>query len=264
VVDSSERFLPRPRVGLSAGAHHDGDLLPKQEELMEEFGVSKPALREALRILETEGLVEVRRGNVGGAVVRIPQPEGAAYTLGLVLQARRVPFAEIGTALQHLEPVCAGLCAGRPDRKKTVVPALRAAQRELRHAVKQDDSQAVLAAARGFHESLVSYCGSETLIVLVGTLEALWTAQARAIGASAAAAGRQHDPAFRAETIEAHEEILRSVDNGDIDVATRSARLHLGSARLHPDPAPLDQPVEAAVVRDHYFRTGYSKNGTPK
>lgn len=276
MLDGRERFLPRPRVGLSdavadqlrtrilAGAHHDGDLLPKQEELMEEFGVSKPALREALRILETEGLVEVRRGNVGGAVVRIPQPEGAAYTLGLVLQARGVPFAEIGTALQHLEPVCAGLCAGRADRKKTVVPALRASQRQLRQAVKRDDAAGVLGAARGFHESLVTHCGSETLIVLVGTLEALWTAQARAIGDSAAAAGRQHDPAFRAQTIEAHDDILGNVDNGDIDLATKSARLHLENAHLHPDPAPLDQPVEAATVRDHYFRSSYSKNGTTK
>jgi DNA-binding FadR family transcriptional regulator len=276
VADGPDRFLPRPRVGLSeavadqlrsrilAGAHHDGDLLPKQEELMEEFGVSKPALREALRILETEGLLEVRRGNVGGAVVRIPQPEGAAYTLGLVLQARQVPFTEIGVAVQQLEPVCAGLCAARPDRKRTVVPALRSSQRDLRQAIKRDDADAVLRASRGFHETLVTQCGSETLIVLVGTLEALWTAQARAIGDSAAAAGHRHDPAFRVQTIEAHEELLRDIDDGDIDLATKSARIHLQNARLHAQALPLDQTVHAATVRDHYFRTSYSKNGSSK
>ena len=47
----------------------DGDLLPRQELLVEQFNVSLVSLREALRILETEGLVSVRRGNRGGAVV---------------------------------------------------------------------------------------------------------------------------------------------------------------------------------------------------
>src|ERR1700694_2827208 len=41
----------------------DGDLLPRQELLVEQFNVSLVSLREALRILETEGLVSVRRGN---------------------------------------------------------------------------------------------------------------------------------------------------------------------------------------------------------
>ncbi|WP_422331067.1 FadR/GntR family transcriptional regulator, partial [Rhodococcus sp. (in: high G+C Gram-positive bacteria)] len=41
--------------------------LPTQEQLVRDFGVSYPSIREALRILETEGLVTVRRGNVGGA-----------------------------------------------------------------------------------------------------------------------------------------------------------------------------------------------------
>ena len=117
-----------------SGDVQDGEMLPKQEELAEIYGVSKIALREALRILETEGLLEVRRGNVGGAVVHIPQPDAASYTLGLVLQARHVPFSEVGTALTHLEPVCAGLCAARKDRRRTVLPALRTAQRELRHS----------------------------------------------------------------------------------------------------------------------------------
>ena len=42
-----------------------GDRLPTQDQLVREFGVSYPSVREALRILETEGLVTVRRGSVG-------------------------------------------------------------------------------------------------------------------------------------------------------------------------------------------------------
>src|SRR6201997_2381011 len=94
----------------------DGDLLPRQEVLVEQFNVSLVSLREALRILETEGLVSVRRGNRGGAVVHAPAKASAAYMLGLLLQSDYVPLADLGTALQELEPMCAALAARRPDR----------------------------------------------------------------------------------------------------------------------------------------------------
>jgi GntR family transcriptional regulator, transcriptional repressor for pyruvate dehydrogenase complex len=275
VVDQQERFVRRPRVGLAeevadqlrrrllSGELKEGDMLPKQENLMEAYGVSKVALREALRILETEGLVEVRRGNVGGAVVHIPQPDAAAYTLGLVLQARQVSFVEVRTALLHLEPVCAGLCAGRSDRKKKVVPGLRASQRALRKAIAADNSTETVSAIRGFHEAIVNSCGNETLIVVVGTLEAIWTTHAQVSGASATAAGNLHDPARRAATADVHEEILDHIDHGDVDLATKAARAHLESAGLHSVPISADFPVEAAAIRERAFRGGPSRSWNP-
>src|SRR6202007_2647104 len=65
----------------------DGDLVPRQEVIVEEVKVSLVSLREALRILETEGLVSVRRGNRGGAVVHAPAKASAAYTLGVLVQS---------------------------------------------------------------------------------------------------------------------------------------------------------------------------------
>ena len=94
----------------------DGDLLPRQEVLVEQFNVSLVSLREALRILETEGLVSVRRGNRGGAVVHAPAKTSAAYMLGLLLQSESVVVADLGTAILELEPACAALAAQRPDR----------------------------------------------------------------------------------------------------------------------------------------------------
>ena len=100
------------------GELSDGDLLPRQEILVEQFNVSLVSLREALRILETEGLVSVRRGNRGGAVVHAPAKASAAYMLGLLLQSDYVPLADLGTALQELDPMCAALAAQarRPRR----------------------------------------------------------------------------------------------------------------------------------------------------
>ena len=60
----------RSRILVGDGPHDYR--LPTQEQLVKEFGVSYPSIREAIRILETEGLVTVRRGNVGGAEVHRP------------------------------------------------------------------------------------------------------------------------------------------------------------------------------------------------
>src|ERR1700675_4512433 len=102
----------------------DGDLLPRQEVLVEQFNVSLVSLREALRILETEGLVSVRRGNRGGAVVHAPAKSSAAYMLGLVLQSDSVPLTDLGLALQELEPSCAAFPAQSADRATTLIPEL--------------------------------------------------------------------------------------------------------------------------------------------
>src|SRR5207302_1829944 len=133
------------RDRILASGMPDGALLPKQEDLFEEFGVSMPSIREALRILETEGLVTVLRGNTGGAAVRMPSAEKVGYMAALVLQARAVGVHDVALALQQLEPACAGLAAARPDRKKTVVAALRARVAESRAAIEDADRYVQLA-----------------------------------------------------------------------------------------------------------------------
>src|SRR5690348_4154905 len=60
-------------------------VLPRLDDLVRRFGVGPNAVREAMRILETEGLITIRRGNVGGGDVHLPDSGRVAYMLGLVL-----------------------------------------------------------------------------------------------------------------------------------------------------------------------------------
>ena len=116
----------RLRDDILSGRLKEGDVLPSQERLFAEFGVSPPAVREAIHILETDGLISVRRGNVGGAVVHLPSAERTAQMISMVLQTRAATPADVSGALMHLEPICAGMCAARADRMTEVVPYLEA------------------------------------------------------------------------------------------------------------------------------------------
>ena len=132
--------------------------------------MSPPALREAIHILETDGLISVRRGNVGGAVVHLPSAERTAHMISMVLQARSATPADVSGALMHLEPICAGMCAAREDRMTEVVPYLQA---EIDAQTEQfDDLSRYVPNARRFHEALVSRCGNEPMILLIGSLGA--------------------------------------------------------------------------------------------
>ena len=112
------------RSQILSGAFDDGGRLDTQDALLARFKVGLPAVREAMRILEVEGLVTVHRGNVGGATVHLPTAEMVAYMMALVLESRQVSLEDVADTLHRLEPICAGMCAQLPNRDKTVVPVL--------------------------------------------------------------------------------------------------------------------------------------------
>jgi DNA-binding FadR family transcriptional regulator len=92
-----------------------GMTLPTEGELMVQLGVSRPTLREAYRILETESLISVRRGVGGGALVLAPDVTVGARYVGLLLQLAGATIADVYEARTALEPICAGMMAARKD-----------------------------------------------------------------------------------------------------------------------------------------------------
>jgi DNA-binding FadR family transcriptional regulator len=237
------------RDGILSGRYADGDYLPKQDDLMEQFGVSAPSIREALRVLETEGLVTVQRGNVGGALVHAPRADKVAYMLGLVLQHQAVPILDIVKTLQRLDPVCAAQCAERSNRRRTVVPLLRENLRESKKVLA--DAGLYAPAARQFHEIMVTNCGSPTLSLVVGTLESLWTGHvARLTSPAVKVAARTTTLKARTASWNEHAELLELISTGDADGAAKLAHQHLSSHDDLAYPFSLDSVVAAETVRD--------------
>lgn len=226
------------RARIVDGELADGDLLPKQEDLIAEFGVSRPSIREAMRILETEGLISVRRGNIGGARVHAPEARNAAYMLGLVMQSQGVTLSDLGSALRILEPACASLAAARPDRGEAVVPVLRSLNEDA--GANLDDGPVFTRLARRWHSSVVECCGNQTLILLVGTLEAIWSHHESVWADHTAAEGRYPDVKARRAVLKAHVKVTDAIEAGNEELAHRVSRRHLDEAQtylLAKDPA---------------------------
>lgn len=231
------------RNEILSGNLAEGDTLPRQEDLLENFRVSPPAVREALRILETEGLIRVRRGNVGGAIVRAPSAEGVAYMVSLVLQSWRTPLTDVGRALREMEPVCTALCARRNDRYEKVVPVLREiVEEQARHI---EDTLAFNQASRRFHEALVSRCGSDTLGVVVGALETVWSSHEHHVYE----VGPEPTMAVRRAALRAHEKLIDAVEAGDEQAAVSLARSHLEATQTFTMELDGNQDVLAELVR---------------
>jgi DNA-binding FadR family transcriptional regulator len=234
------------RNRILSGAVGDGEMLPRQEELLDTFGVSMPSLRGALQILETEGLITVLRGSVGGAVVHAPKARTVAYNVGLVLQAGNTHLSDVATALQHLESLCVSFCTLRPDRNTTVVPTLWKLLHETRDAL--DDIDEVTRIARRFHEELVAQCGNDTLILLVGALEAVWSAHEHDMVSAMSREGAAPTRAEREEYLVVHEQIVGAIADGDPVHAASVAAAHLRMAE-RPLIARGDTTINASLLQ---------------
>jgi GntR family transcriptional repressor for pyruvate dehydrogenase complex len=210
-------------------AGDDDYRLPTQDQLVKDFGVSYPSIREAIRILETEGLVTVRRGNVGGAEVHRPDESAAAYHLGLALQGAKVTLGDLAASLQMLEPLCAGECARREDRAETVVPALDATIKASAKVV--GDGVAFTQTAREFHDLVVSFTPNATVRYVVSSLVTLWSAQEEAWAEALTKRGEYPSEAEAEEAVRTHHRIVDEIAAGRPAEAERLYRAHLAATQ---------------------------------
>jgi DNA-binding FadR family transcriptional regulator len=234
------------RARIVSGDLPDGSSLPTLDVLVEDFGVSPPSIRQALRILENEGLITVRRGSVGGAVVHRPSAASAAYTIGLVMESDHVSVDDLATALTHLEPLCAELCARRADRKRTVVPKLRRAHEA---ALAATDTATFESQARRFHEELVRGCGNDSIALMVSTLERLWFVQEASWARRVARNVEAPSDAVRQIGLAAHGHILDAIEQGDAEATMTAAREHYWHLDNHGARARGGGRVQATNLR---------------
>src|ERR671937_3249214 len=102
-----EEIVRQIKAMISEGRLKSGDQLPPERDLAEKFLVSRTSVREALRALESVGLIEIRPGE--GTFVREVSVDALVEPLALVLLSQRAMIAELFEARRLLEPAIAGL-----------------------------------------------------------------------------------------------------------------------------------------------------------
>lgn len=166
---TAELVAGQLRRKIVRGELRPGDLLAPETELLNQFGISRPTLREALRILESEQLITVRRGARGGAIVCEPSANAAARNLGLVLQHRGTTLEDVYTARTLIERECAKFVA----RKRTKADLkLLWAEVERGESVLHDPNLLIRAHTE-FHALVVRLARSQTLELLDGMLRSI-------------------------------------------------------------------------------------------
>jgi DNA-binding FadR family transcriptional regulator len=241
----ADLIADRLRRDILTGRYREGDILPVSAGLVHEFSVSAPAMREAIRMLEADGLLRTRRGSAGGAVVQLPTPHRIGEVIAMVLQARHVHPDDVSRALAHIEPICTLLCAQRADRESHVVPVLRDAVRKQWDELA--DTAMFMPNARAFHEAIVQNCGSETLIVAIGALEVIWSAHASTLWNDHAGGGPRNRAGMR-DAVAEHERLVDAIEAGDTAAAAELARAHAQTlAAAGPPPIDIDV-VDASLV----------------
>lgn len=220
----AEIIASRLRRRIARGELKEGDVLPPEAALMEQFGVSRPSLREAFRILEAEALISVRRGARGGAQVHVPDGRVAARYTGLVLEYRGTTIKDVHDALLAIEPACVAMLAER--RTKAQITQLKKALREANEV--RDDAAALIRAQTDFHTLVVDLAANETLKVLSGMLRyiidrANWSK----FGDSPASA---HHLGATQLGLRSHERLVELIEARDPDAAAALWSKHLSEA----------------------------------
>ena len=113
VVDQIQEAILTQRL-------NQGDRLPPERELCETFNISRGTLREALRVLEYKGLIEIKLGTGGGAVVKSAGREQFTETLALLIRFGKVSVIDIGEFWAGIEGQIATLAAQKASDKDIV------------------------------------------------------------------------------------------------------------------------------------------------
>lgn len=196
----------------------EGTMLPPEAELMTRFGVSRPTLREAFRVLESESLIEVQRGVRGGARVTRPTRAALARYAGLILEYENVTLRDVFDARVALEtPMVEQLARDRHPHVIAELEAIVDRESDLKSGVEGIDQ------LTDFHAAVARLSGNTTLQIVSDMLHHIVVKANRTVGPSDDAKNVQ---ALR-RSAKTHRMVLDFIKAGDAERAGELWSRHL-------------------------------------
>jgi GntR family transcriptional regulator, transcriptional repressor for pyruvate dehydrogenase complex len=216
----AERVATVLRRMMVRGEITEGTMLPPESELIERFGVSRPTLREAFRVLESESLIKIRRGVHGGARVNRPRRQTLARYAGLILEYDGVTLRDVYSARAAIEtPMVAQLAKDRDPAVIAQLEEIVAREAEL------DGSEAV-DARTDFHAAIARLSGNNTLQMISEMLHHIIEKANRSLQPTK---GPRAEQAAR-HASKTHRMVLDMILAGDVEKAAELWDRHLKKA----------------------------------
>ena len=192
-----------------------GDKLPPERVMLEEYQVGRGTLRESLRFLELQGIISLKPGPGGGPVVEQPEASSLATSLMLLLQFSDAQYRVVAEARVALEPMMARLAAERmtPESLAELAATVKAMEAGL------DDQTTFLEANKRFHDiiawssenALFGYLVDAFADILDGTM-----------------LGIDYPAHRRTAILRAHRSILDALERKDPEAAENAMAKHIG------------------------------------
>ena len=197
---------------ISSGDYGEGDRLPPERVLVEQLGVSRTVVREALNLLEARGILSIEHGR--GAVVSSNGTHVLHNGLGILLRLEPSALWELMEIRKALEVEVAGLAAERATPEDTEI--MHAALDRMRENI--NAPQGYVDADVEFHDLLVRSARNRVLLMMMEPIVDLLLSSRRMTGSKVANAKR---------ALRAHEAILKKVEAKDVEGARIEMRKHM-------------------------------------
>lgn len=217
VPKASDVLAAKLRELILSNGLPEGTPLPTERELVAQSGLSRTSVREALRVLETEGLVLTKAGRNGGSQVRRPGRESVSRSLELFVRSHGVRFEALLEAREAIEPAAARLAA--IHRTDADLAEMTAIHRQLEAVA--EDVEAHVRLNLEWHRAVVRASRNELMI-------AFFEAIADAVH-DVTESHNLYSAEVHREVVRVHARVNAAIAAHDADAAFRRMQGHLGA-----------------------------------
>lgn len=217
----------------------EGKELPSERELGEQARVSRATVREALRILESEGLIETRLGRHGGSSVLRPSSAPIERSVGIFIRGHRIRLQAVLETRGAIEPASARYAA--LHRTDEDLEELERCQERVEQASRDNDIDGYIQANLDWHVQVVRASHNELLIAFIGAVAKSVYLESDIEGFNSAA--------VREAVIRAHGKVMEAIRDRDGEAAARRMERHVNAYIEDVRNATAPVPLAGAAAR---------------